>query len=64
MDVDENDHVAAVVTRTVNGEQTWSAWFPNLPATTYGVYVRDDYANPKWVTVYAGEVAELDWRTG
>jgi hypothetical protein len=56
-----NEILASIVPRLVNGEQTFSAWFPHLAPTTYRVYL-DDEAQGRWVTVFAGEVAELDWR--
>jgi hypothetical protein len=57
----ENSY-APVISRLVNGEQVWSAWFPMLLVGTYRVGFKDQFDDSRWLTVFEGEVTEVDWR--
>lgn len=53
------DATANVVERKVDGEKTYVAVFPRLKPETYHIEL---LAKSDYVTVFPGEVAEVDWR--
>lgn len=56
---------ANVVERTINNRQTFAAIFPRLPVGTYNIYHEkrgDIKRSQHGLSVFAGEVTEVDWR--
>ena len=54
--------LATVVEREVDGRRVFAAVFPRLPAGGYRVFAAGRDARAVGVTVFAGRVAEVDWR--
>ena len=56
---------ASVVERVINGVTEYAAVFPELPVGTHTVYVpsQDGKSRGADITIFAGQVAEMDERT-
>ena len=54
--------IATVVEREVDGRRVFAAVFPRLPAGGYRVFGPGRDPRATGVTVFAGAVAEVDWR--
>ncbi len=64
-----NHYAANIVERRINGELTYAAFFPRvkpdnywLDCRMYSTHYSSEYNLTAQVTVFAGHVAEVDWR--